>query len=101
MKLPIVRSPLALAASRTFAPALPPRHANHMVLQRDVPAFPRERELLDFLSEGLSNKEIADRMSLSVETVRDYLKRIYDKLHVRSRTEAALKYRAASSGLPR
>ncbi len=38
-------------------------------------------------------------MGLSVETVRDYLKRIYDKLHVRSRTEAALKYRAASGGL--
>jgi DNA-binding NarL/FixJ family response regulator len=66
-----------------------------------VKLSPRERELLDFLSEGLSNKEIADRMSLSVETVRAYLKRIYDKLHVRSRTEAALKYRAASSGLPR
>lgn len=57
----------------------------------------RETELLDFLSEGLGNKEIADRMGLSVETVRDYLKRIYHKLHVRSRTEAALKYRAASS----
>jgi DNA-binding NarL/FixJ family response regulator len=66
-----------------------------------VKLSPRERELLDLLSEGLSNKEIADRMTLSVETVRDYLKRIYDKLHVRSRTEAALKYRAASSGLPR
>jgi DNA-binding NarL/FixJ family response regulator len=66
-----------------------------------VKLSPRERELLDFLSEGLSNKEIADRMSLSVETVRDYLKRIYDKLHVRSRTEAALRYRAARTGLPR
>ena len=58
----------------------------------------RETELLEHLAEGLANKEIAERMGLSVETVRDYLKRIYDKLHVRSRTEAALKYRAASSG---
>jgi DNA-binding NarL/FixJ family response regulator len=57
---------------------------------------PRETELLDLLSEGLANKEIADRMGLSVETVRAYLKRIYDKLHVRSRTEAALKYRAST-----
>jgi DNA-binding NarL/FixJ family response regulator len=56
----------------------------------------RETELLEHLAEGLSNKEIADRMSLSVETVRDYLKRIYDKLHVRSRTEAAVKYLASS-----
>jgi DNA-binding NarL/FixJ family response regulator len=60
----------------------------------------RETELLDLLAEGLSNKEIADRMGLSVETVRHYLKRIYEKLHVRSRTEAALKYRAASGGAP-
>ena len=57
---------------------------------------PRETELLDLLSEGLANKEIAERMGLSVETVRAYLKRIYDKLHVRSRTEAALKYRATT-----
>jgi DNA-binding NarL/FixJ family response regulator len=61
----------------------------------------RETELLEFLAEGLANKEIADKMSLSVETVRHYLKRIYDKLHVRSRTEAALKYRAATGGLAR
>ena len=63
-----------------------------------VKLSPRETELLDLLSEGLGNKEIADRMGLSVETVRDYLKRIYEKLHVRSRTEAALKYRAATGG---
>jgi DNA-binding NarL/FixJ family response regulator len=58
----------------------------------------RETEVLDLLAEGVGNKEIADRLSLSTETVRSYLKTIYDKLHVRSRTEAALKYRAASSG---
>lgn len=57
----------------------------------------RETEVLDLLSEGLANKEIADRLGLSTETVRAYLKTIYDKLHVHSRTEAALKYRASSS----
>jgi DNA-binding NarL/FixJ family response regulator len=67
-----------------------PKEAEAMKLSR------RETELLDLLSAGLSNKEIADRMCLSVETVRHYLKRIYEKLHVRSRTEAALKYRAAA-----
>jgi DNA-binding NarL/FixJ family response regulator len=56
----------------------------------------RETEVLDLLAEGLGNKEIADRLGLSTETVRGYLKTIYDKLHVRSRTEAAMKYRAAS-----
>jgi DNA-binding NarL/FixJ family response regulator len=53
----------------------------------------RETEILDLLTQGLANKEIADRLGLSTETVRVHLKRIYDKLHVHSRTEAALRYR--------
>jgi DNA-binding NarL/FixJ family response regulator len=52
----------------------------------------REEELLEFLSKGYSNKEIADHIQLSVETVRSYLKHIYEKMHVRSRTEAAVRY---------
>jgi DNA-binding NarL/FixJ family response regulator len=52
----------------------------------------REAEVLKFLSKGFSNKEIADQIQLSVETVRTYLKSIYKKLHVRSRTEAVLRY---------
>jgi DNA-binding NarL/FixJ family response regulator len=52
----------------------------------------REREILDLLAGGLSNKEIADRMGLSVEKVRSYLKNTYEKLHVRCRTEAVVKY---------
>jgi DNA-binding NarL/FixJ family response regulator len=53
----------------------------------------REREVLELVSEGFINKEIADRLSVSVEAVRWHLKHIYVKLHVRSRTEAALKFR--------
>jgi DNA-binding NarL/FixJ family response regulator len=53
----------------------------------------REEEVLDLLCQGFSNKEIAGRLCLSIETVRSHLKRIYERLHVRSRTEAALKYR--------
>ena len=52
----------------------------------------RESETLKFLSKGFYNKEIAEEMELSVETVRTYLKSIYKKLHVRSRTEAVLRY---------
>jgi DNA-binding NarL/FixJ family response regulator len=48
----------------------------------------REEEVLVLLSRGFSNKEIADQMSVSIETVRSHLKRIYEKMHVRSRTEA-------------
>lgn len=54
---------------------------------------PRERDILELLCEGLANKEIADRLGISVETVRVHLKHIYEKLHVRSRTEAAMKFR--------
>lgn len=53
----------------------------------------REHEILDLLCLGFSNKEIAERLSVGVETIRTHLKRIYEKLHVRSRTEAALRYR--------
>ncbi len=53
----------------------------------------RETEILEHLCEGLANKEIADRLGISVETVRVHLKHIYEKLHVRSRTEAAMKFR--------
>jgi len=52
----------------------------------------REREVLDLLAEGLPDKEIAAKLSISMPTVRYHLKHIYDKLHVRSRTEAALKH---------
>lgn len=54
----------------------------------------REIEVLGLLSRGLSNKEIADQLRLSVETVRSYLKTIYEKLHVRCRTEAVICYAA-------
>jgi len=55
---------------------------------------PREIEVLGLLSRGLSNKEIADQLGLSVETVHSYLKTIYEKLHVRCRTEAVIRYAA-------
>ncbi|WP_184339161.1 response regulator [Prosthecobacter vanneervenii] len=53
---------------------------------------PRESEILDLLAKGMVPKEVADQLSLSYSTVRDYLKAVYAKLHVRSRTEAVLKY---------
>jgi DNA-binding NarL/FixJ family response regulator len=52
----------------------------------------REQEVLELLSQGCANKEIADKLSISIETVTWHLRHIYTKLHVRSRTQAALKY---------
>ncbi len=53
---------------------------------------PREREILELLADGFPNKEIADRLGVSDGTVRWHLRHVYHKLHVRSRTEAALKF---------
>lgn len=57
---------------------------------------PREREILELLSRGFANKEIAARLGVSDGTIRWHLRHIYNKLHVRSRTEAALKFRSAT-----
>jgi DNA-binding NarL/FixJ family response regulator len=52
----------------------------------------RERELLSLLSKGRHYKEIASHLSISVDTVRSHIRRIYEKLHVHSRTEAVMRY---------
>jgi len=59
----------------------------------------RETEILVLLSEALSNKEIADRVKISYDTVRAHLRHIYEKLHVRGRTEAVRKYLTSSSSV--
>lgn len=48
----------------------------------------REKEILKNLAEGLRYKEIAAKLKISIETVRTHARRIYEKLHVQSRTEA-------------
>ena len=52
---------------------------------------PREKEVLNALVEGLSYKMIAARLSISFETVRSHIKRIYEKLKVHNNTEAVAK----------
>ena len=58
---------------------------------------PREMEVLELLSEGITNKTIAVRLGISAETVRTHLGRIYEKLHVQGRTEAVTKYLKAGA----
>jgi DNA-binding NarL/FixJ family response regulator len=52
----------------------------------------REEEILEQLAKGFVTKEIADKLGISPATVRFHLRHIYDKLHVRSRVEAVIKY---------
>ena len=53
---------------------------------------PREIEVLEGLAKGQLYKQLSDQMNISVDTVRTYIRRIYEKLHVNSRTEAVAKY---------
>ena len=52
----------------------------------------REEEVLRIVAQGFINKEIAEKLGIGLETVRQHLKNCYAKLHVRTRTEAALKF---------
>lgn len=80
-------SAIARRVVRSFhRPPANPRNEAHLST--------REIEVLGLLSQGLSNKEIADQLHLSIETVRSYLKSTYEKLHVRCRTEAVIRYKA-------
>jgi DNA-binding NarL/FixJ family response regulator len=54
----------------------------------------REQEILELLSQGKVSKEIADQLAISYHTVRVHTKHIYEKLHVRSRSEAVVKFMA-------
>jgi len=60
----------------------------------------REEEILVLLSKGHSNKAIAAELGLSIETIYTHLKRVYEKMHVHSRTEAVIRY-LASNPAPR
>jgi DNA-binding NarL/FixJ family response regulator len=52
----------------------------------------REQQVLDLLAQGLIYKEIAEKLKISYETVHTYIRRIYEKLQVRTRTEAVAKF---------
>ena len=94
--VPMTRE-IARKMIETFkAPANPPR--------ADVELTRRETEVLELLSKGCANKEIAQSLSISLDTVRYHLKQIYEKLHVRSRTEAVARWVGPveqPGGLPR
>jgi DNA-binding NarL/FixJ family response regulator len=67
--------------------------------QRTAPSTPpgetlsaREQEVLNHLSQGFLYKEISEKMGISYETVHTYIRRIYEKLQVRTRTEAVAKF---------
>lgn len=61
---------------------------------------PREREILGLLVDGFRYREIGERLGISLDTVRSHIRHIYEKMQVRSRTEATSRYLRWEQGLP-
>lgn len=83
-------SPMSAPIARKVVQSLQPAPATHT--DEATALSPREREVLDGLAEGQAYKQIGDKLGLSIHTVRNYIRRIYQKLHVRSCGEAVAKY---------
>jgi DNA-binding NarL/FixJ family response regulator len=94
----------AIEEAKAGGSPMTPQIARHVVsfFQRAAPAPPvgpldeiladREREVLGLLAKGFLYKEIADALHISPHTVNSHIRRIYEKLHVRSRSQAVAKY---------
>jgi DNA-binding NarL/FixJ family response regulator len=84
-----------LAGGAPMSPSIARMVINSMktdtTVQKHYPLTPRELDILRSLSKGNSYKLIAAEFDISIETVRTHIKKIYDKLHVHSQTEAVAK----------
>lgn len=89
-----------------FSAAVADRLGRYFSAVHDMPfraAFPdlteREREVLDLVARGLSNRRIARELVLSEKTVRNHVSRVFAKLRVADRVEAAMRARDAGLGV--
>jgi DNA-binding NarL/FixJ family response regulator len=78
-------APIARKVVQSFQ-AAPAKGNEHAALSQ------RELSVINGLAQGLAYKQIADQLGVSIHTVRNYIRRIYEKLHVQSRTEAVAKF---------
>jgi DNA-binding NarL/FixJ family response regulator len=78
-------SPMSAQIARLVVSSFPDKGKNQQLFETFTT---REQEILTALSKGYSYKEIADNLLISIETVRTYLRNIYDKLQVHSKVEA-------------
>lgn len=88
-------SNIARKVVQSFRQPSPPNHHDGDGLS------PREQEVLDLLARGYLYKEIAELLNISVPTVNTYVRRMYEKLHVRSRAQAVAKYTHLASVEPK
>ena len=82
-------SPMSTGIARRVVEAF---HRPPLVPENETPLTPREREILEYLVQGFRYREIAERLFISIETVRTHVRHVYEKMHVRSRAEATMKY---------
>jgi len=92
----------AVGGEAIFSPKIAQRLQQHFVAPNSAGLFPelteREGEILALLAQGLTNSAIAERLSLSVKTVRNRVSDIFSKLQVSDRAEAIIKARTAGIG---
>jgi DNA-binding NarL/FixJ family response regulator len=85
-----------------LSPSIARRITQQIDKASNAPAFPdlteRKHEILDLLAQGLTNTAIAERLPLSVKTVRNRVSDLFSKLHVSDRASAILKAREAGLG---
>jgi len=81
-------SPMSSGIARRVVEAF---HRPPLVPEDEAPLTPREVEILDLLVQGHRYREIADQLFISLDTVRTHVRHVYEKMHVRSRAEAAAK----------
>jgi DNA-binding NarL/FixJ family response regulator len=98
MSAPIARRLVKFFDSDKVAPPTAPAQPQVQNVEANASLTPREQEVLNLMAEGLLYKEAADRLGLSVDTIRAHLRNIYKKLRVRNRTEAILKVADAKAG---
>ena len=58
----------------------------------------RERQVLECLAKGYAYKQISDELGVSMDTTRTYIRRIYEKLHVHTRTDAVVRFLGSTAG---
>ncbi|MGW3966105.1 response regulator [Amycolatopsis sp. NPDC005003] len=93
------------AGGAVFAPSIAARLRGYFSALHDIPgrvAFPeltdREREVLDLIASGETNRRIARKLVLSEKTVRNHITRVFTKLKVKDRQEAVVRARDAGLG---
>ena len=86
-----ISPPIARKIIEVFRRPAPPPAAGPTA--PELVLAPRERQVLEQLVNGLSQKEIAAELAIGVSTVNTYIQRIYEKLHVRTRREIIARYK--------